>query len=59
MPKVVSGFKCPYTKKIYRVGEEYTGQHIEEMQKKGYIAFSTNNGPPKAKNEGVVRKKVK
>lgn len=37
MPKVIGGFKCPYTKKIYHVGDEYDGDHLEEMQKKGYI----------------------
>jgi hypothetical protein len=35
--KVIGGFKCPYTKRIYHVGDEYDGQHLEEMQKKGYV----------------------
>jgi len=37
MAKVISGFKCRYTDKIYHVGDEYDGEHLEEMQKKGYV----------------------
>lgn len=40
MAKVIGGFKCPYTGKIYRVGEEYSGKYLEEMQEKGYIEKS-------------------
>jgi len=35
--KVISGFKCRHTGKIYHVGEEYEGEHLEEMQEKGYV----------------------
>ena len=37
MGKVISGFKCRHTGKIYHVGEEYEGEHLEEMQEKGYV----------------------
>lgn len=37
MAKVISGFKCRHTGKIYHVGEEYEGEHLEEMQEKGYV----------------------
>lgn len=39
MPKVISGFKCRYTGKIYRVGDEYDGDKLEEYQAKGYIVI--------------------
>jgi len=51
MPKVISGFKCPYTKKIYRVGEEYNGKHLEEMQEKGYIEKTGKITKTKPKGE--------
>lgn len=37
MPKVVSGFKCPHTKRIYHVGDEYDGERLAEFQQKGYL----------------------
>lgn len=37
MAKVIGGFKCPYTKRIFRVGEEYAGEHVEEFARKGYL----------------------
>ena len=37
MARVVSGFKCPYTKRIYHVGDEYDGEHLVEYAAKGYI----------------------
>lgn len=37
MPKVISGFKCQETKRIYRVGEDYDGDHLEEYQERGYV----------------------
>lgn len=40
MAKVISGFKCPYTKKVYHFGDEYDGNYLEEMQKKGYVEKS-------------------
>lgn len=42
MPKVISGFKCPYTKRIYHVGEEYNGERLKELQEKGYIEHTEN-----------------
>lgn len=42
MALVVGGFKCPYTKRIYRVGEKYTGEHVEEFTRKGYLEAGTS-----------------
>lgn len=47
MPKVIGGFKCPYTKRIYHVGDEYDGKYLKEMQEKGYVEKTTlNNEKP-------------
>ncbi|NLU52375.1 MAG: hypothetical protein GXX10_05885 [Clostridiaceae bacterium] len=47
MPRVIGGFKCPYTGRIYHVGDEYDGEHIDEMRAKGYIEGTNEerNGP--------------
>lgn len=37
MAKVISGFKCRHTGKIYHIGDEYDGEYLEEMQEKGYV----------------------
>jgi len=52
MPKVIGGFKCPYTKKIYRVGDEYDGDHLEEMQAKGYVEKSIAAPKKEKKTKG-------
>jgi len=44
MAKVIGGFKCPYTKRIYRVGEEYNGDYMEEFIKKGYLEAGASIG---------------
>ena len=46
MPKVTGGFKCPYTGRIYRVGDEYDGEHLDEMHAKGYIEGTSEVEPP-------------
>jgi hypothetical protein len=56
MPKVISGFKCRYTGKIYHVGDEYDGDNLEEMQAKGYVEESIDEPKSKArkvKNKGA------
>lgn len=58
MPEVVSGFKCPYTGRIYHVGDEYDGEHFEEMQGKGYIAID-GPAPASKPREGSKPKKSK
>lgn len=37
MAKVISGFKCSNTKKLYFVGDEYEGDRLEELQDLGYV----------------------
>ncbi len=37
MHRVIGGFKCPYTGRIYHVGDEYDGKYLDEMIQKGYI----------------------
>lgn len=59
MPKVISGFKCRYTGKIYRVGDEYDGDHLEEMQRKGYVEDSPNEPKDKARIKGSQKVKSK
>jgi hypothetical protein len=38
MAKVIVGFKCKYTSRIYHVGDMYDGDKLEEYKAKGYIA---------------------
>lgn len=40
MPRVIGGFKCLYTNKIYHVGDIYDGDRLEEYQAKGYVEKS-------------------
>ena len=40
MPRVIGGFKCQYTNKIYHVGDIYDGDRLEEYQTKGYVEKS-------------------
>lgn len=47
MAKVIGGFKCPYTGRIYHVGDEYDGDYPEEMRSKGYI----DEAPEETKEE--------
>lgn len=54
MAKVIGGFKCPYTKRIYRVGEEYTGKHVEEFARKGYLAGGAGDNTPAPLNDPTV-----
>lgn len=54
MAKVIGGFKCPYTKRIYRVGEEYTGKHVEEFARKGYLEGGTGDNTPVPPNDPRV-----
>lgn len=53
MAKVIGGFKCRYTGKIYHVGDEYDGEYLEEMQSKGYVEkISTEKNPEWPKHIG-------
>ena len=38
MTKVLKDFRCKITKRIYRMGETYDGDRVEELQKLGYVA---------------------
>lgn len=58
MAKVISGFKCRHTGKIYHVGEEYEGEHLEEMQEKGYVEGAENELKP-VNFKGTKSKKSK
>jgi len=40
--KVIKHFQDKYTKKYYRVGAEYKGDRVEELQNKGFLAPSFN-----------------
>jgi len=44
--KVISGFKCRHTGKIYHVGDEYDGEHLKEMQEKGYVEETEYTSKP-------------
>lgn len=37
MAKVLKAFKCKVTKRVYRVGEQYDGDRLEELQELGYV----------------------
>ena len=38
MAKVLKDFRCKVTKSIYRKGETYDGDRVEELQVLGYVA---------------------
>lgn len=56
MAKVIVGFKCKYTGRIYHVGDMYDGDKLEEYQAKGYIAIE---GEPPQQTVKATSKNVK
>ncbi|NLX70615.1 MAG: hypothetical protein GX024_06920 [Clostridiales bacterium] len=56
MVKVIAGFKCKYTGRIYHVGDIYDGDKLEEYQAKGYIAIE---GEPLQQTVKTVSKNIK
>ena len=59
MPKVISGFKCPYTGRIYHVGDEYDGEYSDEMRAKGYIEGTKEEKDPESSEKPKKSKKSK
>lgn len=59
MPKVISGFKCPYTGRIYHVGDEYDGEYSDEMRAKGYIEGTKEEKEPESSEKPKKSKKSK
>lgn len=59
MPRVVSGFKCPYTKRIYHFGDEYDGEYLDEMRTKGYIEGTKEEKEPEPAEKSKKSKKSK
>jgi len=59
MPKVISGFKCPYTGRIYHVGDEYDGEYSDEMRAKGYIEGAKEEKDPESSEKPKKSKKSK
>lgn len=59
MPKVISGFKCPYTGRIYHVGDEYDGEYSDEMRAKGYIEGTKEEKEPEPAEKPKKSKKSK
>jgi ADP-ribose pyrophosphatase YjhB (NUDIX family) len=47
MALVLKDFKCKATKKVYRAGDEYTGERLEELQNIGYVEGSDEDQWPK------------
>lgn len=40
MATVTKDFKCKVTKKIYRAGQPYEGDRLEELQRLGFVEVS-------------------
>lgn len=59
MPRVVSGFKCPYTNRIYHFGDEYDGEYLDEMLAKGYIEDANEKKEPESPEKPKKSKKNK
>lgn len=45
MSKVLKDFKCKVTKRVYRAGDQYDGDRVEELLKLGYVAADEDVEP--------------
>jgi hypothetical protein len=44
MVRVLNDFRCKVTKHVYRVGDEYDGDRVKELQELGYVAADEDTG---------------
>jgi len=57
---VLKDFKCKVTKRIYRAGETYDGDRVEELHTLGYVdAGETDDGAAPEPAEKPTRKRAK
>jgi len=64
MSKVLKDFKCKVTKRVYRAGDQYDGDRVEELARLGYVMDDKTGGEegkpakkPDGKGEGKGKRK--
>ncbi|MBO8164696.1 MAG: hypothetical protein H0Z34_13425 [Brevibacillus sp.] len=52
MAKVLKDFRCKVTKRLFRAGDQYDGDRLEELQALGYVAAEeAGDQAPKPKKQ--------